>query len=105
MVVAEPGRVGERHGRDGGVTEPVEVVADGDQVLLARQSHQVPMEDEEHRPATMVGQVPRSAEMVGQAEAADRVADPQPPARGRGPLRAAHRRRPRPGTNRGVAAA
>ncbi len=77
-MVAVRGEVfGRRKGDrdDGGVTEFVEAVAHGDQVLLARQSHQVTMKDQQRGAARMVGESPPLASMIDQFDVVQTLAD------------------------------
>ena len=62
------------HRGDVSVAEPLELVAHGDQVLLAGQSHQVAMEDQYHRVPAMIRQHPGAPFVVERSEVLDRLA-------------------------------
>lgn len=66
---------GEGDDGDPGVTELVEVVAHGDHVFLARQSSQVPVQDQHKWSATHLGCAPRPTLMVDEFDVGKRVAD------------------------------
>ena len=67
-VRGEALRVGEGHDGDRGVPEAVEVIAHGDHVLLARQSSQVPVQDQHQRPAGVCRDAPRLQVLVDQVD-------------------------------------
>ena len=66
---------GEGDGRDRCVTELVEAIAHGDQVLLARQSHEVTVEDQQRRTARLIGQPPGRTPVVDQLDVVESFAD------------------------------
>ena len=74
-VVAMSGQpllVDEGHRGEVSVAESVELVAHGDQVLLAGQSHQVTVEDQQDMMAPVIGERPRPAFVVEGSEIVDR---------------------------------
>lgn len=64
----------EGHGGDVSVAEAVELIAHGEQVLLAGQSHQMAMEDEHHGVSAMIRQRPGAAMVVERREILDWLA-------------------------------
>ncbi len=74
-VGAEPIGGRERHDRDGCVTELCEVVAHGEHVFLARQSSEVSVKDQHHRPAELINRAPRSAVLVDEFDGGELVTD------------------------------
>lgn len=61
--------LGKANDGDVGVTKPFPVFAHGEHVLLAWQSHQVAMKDDQHRTTQMIAKTPAIAVMVEKLEA------------------------------------
>lgn len=66
--------IGEGDHGDSGVCEVVEVVAHGDHMFLARQSGQMTVQHEHHRPTGLIGESPRAKVMVDQGDVGHLVA-------------------------------
>lgn len=73
-VVRQALRACEGHGGDVSVAEAVDLIAHGDQVFLAGQSHQVAMEDQHHGLTAMIGQRPGASFVVERREVVDWLA-------------------------------
>lgn len=76
-VGGEPFWCGEGNHDDGGITKPVEVIAHGDHVFLARQSSEVSVQDQHKRMSALVESAPGLSSMVNKFNVGKLVADAQ----------------------------
>jgi hypothetical protein len=75
-VGSKVGLGSERHRSDARTVEFIEAVAHGNQVLLARKSHEMSVEDQQHGASPVLAERPGLPLVVREREVADLVSDP-----------------------------